>query len=100
MDTFIYLYRPQHLITFRKTTIFLKLFYLVIIDISRYFHYVVVAIQSNIALLVFLRQLCIAYLYATKVVRASLIVYRQFSYKKYLASCKVFSFVLCFPATN
>ena len=61
---------------------FPETFYLVIIDISRYFHYVVVAIQSNIALLVFLRQLCIAYLYATKVVRASLIVYRQFSYKK------------------
>jgi len=43
----------------------------------------VVVIQSNIALLVFLRQLCIAYLYATKVARASLIVYRrQFSYKE------------------
>ena len=32
-----------------------------------------VAIQSNIASLVFLGQLCIAYLYATKVARAILI---------------------------
>ena len=53
----------------------------------------VVAIQSNIALLVFLRQLCIAYLYATKVVRASLIVYRQFSYKK--IPCKLQSIFVC-----
>ena len=42
----------------------------------------VVAIQSNIASLVFLGQLCIAYLYATKVARAILIAHRQFSYKK------------------
>ena len=39
----------------------------------------VVAIQSNIASLVFLGQLCIAYLYATKVARAILIAHRQFS---------------------
>ena len=38
-----------------------------------------VAIQSNIASLVFLGQLCIAYLYATKVARAILIAHRQFS---------------------
>lgn len=42
----------------------------------------VVAIQSNVALLVFLGQLCIAYLYATKVARAILIAHHQFSYKK------------------
>lgn len=59
-----------------------------------------VAIQSNIASLVFLGQLCIAYLYATKVARAILIAYRQFSYKKHLARYKVFSFVFCFPVTN
>ena len=39
----------------------------------------VVAIQSNIASLVFLGQLCIAYLYATEVARAILIAHRQFS---------------------
>ena len=60
----------------------------------------VVAIQSNIASLVFLGQLCIAYLYATKVARAILIAHHEFSYKKHLASCKVFSFVLCCPVTN
>ena len=60
----------------------------------------VVAIQSNIASLVCLGQLCIAYLYATKVARAILIAHRQFSYKKHLARCKVFSFVFYFPATN
>ena len=79
MDTFIYLYRLQHLISFRKIPISLKLFYLVIIDISRYFHYIVVAIQSSIASLVFLGQLCIAYHYATKAARAILIAHRQFS---------------------
>ena len=39
----------------------------------------VVAIQSNITSLVFLGQLCIAYLYATIVARAILIAHRQFS---------------------
>ena len=39
----------------------------------------VVAIQSNVASLIFLGQLCIAYLYATKVARAILIAHRQFS---------------------
>ena len=39
----------------------------------------VVAIQSNIASFVFLGQLCIAYLYATKVARAILIEHHQFS---------------------
>ena len=53
----------------------------------------VVAIQSNIALLVFLGQLCIAYLYATKVARAILIAHRQFSYKK--TPCKLQSVFVC-----
>ena len=49
-----------------------------------------VAIQSNIASLVFLGQLCIAYLYATKVARAILIAHRQFSYKNTLQDAKCF----------
>ena len=53
----------------------------------------VVAIQSNIASLVFLGQLCIAYLYATKVARAILIAHRQFSYKK--TPCKMQSVFVC-----
>ena len=53
----------------------------------------VVAIQSNVTSLIFLGQLCIAYLYATKVARASLIVYRQFSYKK--TPCKLQSIFVC-----
>ena len=53
----------------------------------------VVAIQSNIATLVFLGQLCIAYLYATKVARAILIAHRQFSYKK--TPCKMQSVFVC-----
>ena len=53
----------------------------------------VVAIQSNVASLIFLGQLCIAYLYATKVARAILIVYRQFSYKK--TPCKLQSVFVC-----
>ena len=52
-----------------------------------------VAIQSNIATLVFLGQLCIAYLYATKVARAILIAHRQFSYKK--TPCKMQSVFVC-----
>ena len=52
-----------------------------------------VAIQSNIASLVFLGQLCIAYLYATKVARAILIAHRQFSYKK--TPCKLQSVFVC-----
>ena len=52
-----------------------------------------VAIQSNIASLVFLGQLCIAYFYATKVARAILIAHRQFSYKK--TPCKMQSVFVC-----
>ena len=52
-----------------------------------------VAIQSNIASLVFLGQLFIAYLYATKVARAILIAHRQFSYKK--TPCKMQSVFVC-----
>ena len=53
----------------------------------------VVAIQSNVALLVFLEQLCIAYLYATKVAKAILIAHHQFSYKK--TPCKLQSVFVC-----
>ena len=53
----------------------------------------VVAIQLNIASLVFLGQLCIAYLYATKVARAILIAHRQFSNKK--TPCKLQSVFVC-----
>ena len=58
----------------------------------------VVAIQSNIASLVFLGQLCIAYLYATKVARAILIAHRQFSYKK--TPCKLQSVFVCTPLSS
>ena len=50
----------------------------------------VVAIQSNVASLIFLGQLCIAYLYATKVARTILIAHRQFSYKNTLQVAKCF----------
>ena len=53
----------------------------------------VVAIQSNVASLIFLGQLCIAYLYATKVARAIPIAHRQFSYKK--TPCKLQSVFVC-----
>ena len=62
---------------------------IVLINISS----AVVAIQSNIASLVFLGQLCIAYLYATKVARAILIAHHQFSYKK--TPCKLQSVFVC-----
>ena len=56
-----------------------KMLFVSIVILSKNVLSAVVAIQSNIASLVFLGQLCIAYLYATKVARAILIAHRQFS---------------------
>ena len=56
-----------------------KVLFVSIVILSKNVLSAAVAIQSNIASLVFLGQLCIAYLYATKVARAILIAHRQFS---------------------